>query len=113
MRLVCTFTARLIPAGLAVTFDSFAARWYGLNMRVFIDEGGTFVPWTGWGGATILLTNLVAAHDTDRVGRDGRAEILKENKTERNGSSLTETAVTEFRVRCFQPLSHLSTHRAE
>jgi hypothetical protein len=58
-RLVCTFTARLIPAGLAVTFDSFGARWYGLNMRVFIDEGGTFVPWTGWG----VVCSLALPHN--------------------------------------------------
>jgi hypothetical protein len=39
---------------------------------------------------------------------DGRAKILKENSTVLNGPSPAETAATEFRVRCFQPLSHLS-----
>jgi len=39
---------------------------------------------------------------------DGLSKILKENKIVQNWSSLGDTAVTEFRVRCFQPLSHLS-----
>ena len=32
---------------------------------------------------------------------DGSAKIFKENRTAQNGPSLGETAVTEFRVRCF------------
>jgi hypothetical protein len=59
--------------------------------------------------ATILLPDPVAAHDTRREVVDGDAEILKENKTEQNGSSLAEMAATEFRVRCIRPLSILET----
>jgi hypothetical protein len=58
--------------------------------------------------ATILLPNWVAAHDTKRDVMDGPAKIFKENRTVQNGPAPVETAVTEFRVRCFQPLSHLS-----
>ena len=61
--------------------------------------------------ATILLPNPVAAHDTERGVVDGRAKIFKENNTARAGSSPAEMGVTEFRVRCFQPLSHLSAGR--
>jgi hypothetical protein len=58
--------------------------------------------------ATILLPDPVAARDTKRDVVDGDAEILKENKTEQNGPILAEMAATEFRVRCIQPLCHLS-----
>ena len=58
--------------------------------------------------ATILLPNPVAAHDTKRDVVDGDAEILKENRSEQNGPVLAEIAATEFRVRCIQPLFHLS-----
>jgi hypothetical protein len=58
--------------------------------------------------ATILLPNPVAAHDTKGDATDGRSKIIKENSTLLNGLSLAETAVTEFRVRCIQPLCHLS-----
>ena len=50
--------------------------------------------------ATILLPNLVVAHDTERGEVDGPAKILKENSTVPNRPSLAEMAVTEFRVRC-------------
>jgi hypothetical protein len=36
---------------------------------------------------------------------DGPAKILKENRTGEIGPSPAETAVTEFRVRCIQPLA--------
>ncbi len=52
--------------------------------------------------ATILLPNPVAAHDTKRGAVDGSAKLFKENSTVQNSPSLAETAVTEFRVRCFQ-----------
>ena len=39
---------------------------------------------------------------------DGAAKIFKENRTVQDTASLAEMAVTEFRVRCFQPLCHLS-----
>jgi hypothetical protein len=42
--------------------------------------------------ATILLPNPVAAHVTKRDVVDGDAEILKENRTEQNGSLLAEMA---------------------
>jgi hypothetical protein len=58
--------------------------------------------------ATILLPNSVAAHDTERDVTDGPAKILKENKTAQNGPSPGETAVTEFRVRCFRPPGRVS-----
>lgn len=51
--------------------------------------------------ATILLPNPVAASDRQRHVMDGRTKILKEYKTVQNEPSLAETAVTEFRVRCF------------
>ncbi len=34
---------------------------------------------------------------------DGFAKFLKENRTVQNGTLSTETAVTEFRVRCSNP----------
>ena len=37
--------------------------------------------------ATILLPNSVAAHDTRRDVMDGRAKLVKENNTPRNGPS--------------------------
>jgi hypothetical protein len=43
---------------------------------------------------------------------DGIAKILKENRTARNWPSLAETAVTEFRVRCFQPTAASVAHHA-
>jgi hypothetical protein len=58
--------------------------------------------------ATILLPNPVAAHDTKQGLMDGSVKIFKENNTVQNGSSRVEMAVTEFRVRCIQPLCHLS-----
>jgi hypothetical protein len=58
--------------------------------------------------ATILLPNSVAAHDMKRDVMDGSAKIFKENRTVQNEPSLAGTAVTDFRVRCIQPLCHLS-----
>src|SRR6266404_8978855 len=49
--------------------------------------------------ATILLPDPVAAHDTKRDVVDSDAEMLKENRTERNGPLLAEMPATEFRVR--------------
>jgi hypothetical protein len=61
--------------------------------------------------ATILLPKPVAAHDTSRHVTEGPAKIFKENRTLMNWPSLAVMAVTEFRVRCIQPLYHLSGAR--
>jgi hypothetical protein len=63
----------------------------------------------GWGLlATILLPNAVAVHDTDRDLMDGRAKICREDSNAQNPPSPAETVMSEFRVRCFQPLSRRS-----
>jgi hypothetical protein len=62
--------------------------------------------------ATILLPNPVAAHDRERDVMDGHAKIFKENNTAQNRPSPAGMAVTEFRVRCFQPTAASVAHRA-
>jgi hypothetical protein len=42
---------------------------------------------------------------------DGRAEIFKENNAAQNRTSLAEMPVTEFRVRRFKALCHLSEEK--
>ena len=50
--------------------------------------------------ATILLPKPAATHDRQRHMMDSRAKIFKENNTAQDRPSPTETAATEFRVRC-------------
>jgi hypothetical protein len=58
--------------------------------------------------ATVLLPNWAAEHDTRRHRMDGQNEITKRNRVVLNGSRQADTGATEFRVRCIQPLCHLS-----
>lgn len=57
--------------------------------------------------ATILLPNSVAVHKRPRHAVDGLSKIFKENNTVQNRPPRAEMAVTEFRVRCIQPLRHV------
>jgi len=59
------------------------------------------------GGSPFDCQRPVAAQDTKQAVMDGPAKLLKENRTVQNRPSPAEMAITKFRVRYFQPLSHL------
>jgi hypothetical protein len=50
----------------------------------------------------------VAQEGNKREGPDALTKILKQNSNVQNRAASDEMAVTEFRVRCIQPLCHLS-----
>src|SRR5271169_6891723 len=58
--------------------------------------------------ATILLPNPVAADDTERHAPDHPLKICRQINTRWGGGSRAAVAITAFRVRCIQPLCHLS-----
>jgi hypothetical protein len=53
----------------------------------------------------------VAQEGNKRDGPDALTKILKQNSNVQNRAASDEMAVTEFRVRCIQPLCHLSAER--
>jgi hypothetical protein len=58
--------------------------------------------------ANILLPDCYPTGGTSRGGQGRKKKALEESEARRDHSGLNGTATTEFRVRCFQPLSHLS-----